>query len=221
VPPMKPFQAFLSSFEEALPLEQLSFRTVCRPRWQSFPIDGNASTFSTYPKEEQWQPIFNHKDLTGWETVGEAKWEVKDGVLTGSGGQGHIFTTASYENLMLRTTVRVNEGGNSGVYFRVQDKGRWPVGYEAQVDNHDPNNPTGSIYGMHKARKLLTRDGDWFTMQVTADGPHIVVEVNGETVVDAQNTKFQRGPIALQAHDPRSVVEYRNVEIKPLPSATQ
>jgi len=175
----------------------------------------------TYPKEEQWQPVFNHKDLTGWETVGEATWEVKDGVLTGSGGQGHIFTKASYENLMLRTTVRVNEGGNSGVYFRVQDKGKWPVGYEAQVDNHDPRNPTGSIYGMHKAEKLITRDGEWFTMQVTADGPHIVVEVNGEKVVDAQNTQFQRGTIALQAHDPTSVIEYKDVEIKLLPSAAE
>jgi len=173
------------------------------------------------PGGQGWQPIFNHTDLTGWETFGEAKWEVKDGVLTGSGGQGHIFSKASYDNLMLRTSVRISKNGNSGVYFRTQGIQQWPVGYEAQVDNHDPNNPTGSIYGMHKARKLLTRDGDWFTMQVTADGPHIVVEVNGETVVDAQNTKFQRGPIALQAHDPRSVVEYRNVEIKPLPSATQ
>jgi fucose permease len=175
----------------------------------------------TYPTEEEWQPIFNHKDLTGWETVGEATWEVKDGVLVGSGAQGHIFTKASYENLMLRATIRVNEGGNSGVYFRVQDKERWPTGYEAQVDNHDPNNPTGSIYGMHKAEKLITRDGEWFTMQVTADGPHIIVEVNGEKVVDAQNNRFQSGTIALQAHDPGSVIEYKDVEIKLLPAAAE
>jgi len=173
------------------------------------------------PGGEGWQPIFNHKDLTGWETGGYAKWQVKDGVLTSSGGPGHIFTKASYDNLMLRVSVRINKDGNSGVYFRVQDKGVWPIGYEAQVDNHDPDNPTGSIYGMHKAKKLLTRDGDWFTMQATADGSHITVEVNGETVVDAQNTKFQRGTVALQAHDPTSVVEYRDVEIKLLPSAAQ
>ena len=152
-----------------------------------------------------------------WETVGEATWEVKDGVLTGSGAQGHIYTEASYDNLMLRARVRVNEGGNSGVYYRVQDKGKWPTGYEAQVDNHDPNNP----YGMHKADKLITSDGEWFTMQVTADGPHIVVEVNGEKVLDAQNSRFQRGTIALQAHDPTSVIEYKDVEVKLLPSATE
>jgi hypothetical protein len=168
-----------------------------------------------------WQPLFNHKDLTGWETVGTAQWTVENGVLVGSRGQGHIFTTASYDNFMLRTSLRINRRGNSGVYFRVQDKAQWPTGYEAQVDQHDPKNPTGSIYGMYKASKLITRDAEWLTMQVTADGPHIVVEVNGQTVVDAQDTKFQRGPIALQAHDATSVVEYRDVELKPLSSGAK
>jgi hypothetical protein len=163
------------------------------------------------------KPLFNHEDLTGWTTVGTAKWDVKDGVLVGSGGQGHIFTVASYDNLMLRTSLRISKRGNSGVYFRVQDRADWPIGYEAQVDHHDPNNPTGSLYGRSKAAKVVTRDGDWFTMQVTADGPHIVIEVNGATVVDTHDTTFQGGMIALQAHDPSSVVEYRDVEIKRLP----
>jgi len=164
-----------------------------------------------------WRPLFNHKDLTGWRTVGTAKWEVKDGVLVGSQGQGHIFTKSAYDNLMLRTSLRISSHGNSGVYFRVQDMADWPEGYEAQVDHHDPNNPTGSLYGRCKAAKVVTRDGDWFTMQVTADGSHIVIEVNGETVVDTHDTTFQGGMIALQAHDPSSVVQYRDVEIKLLP----
>ena len=97
------------------------------------------------------------------------------------------------------------------------DMGEWPQGYEAQVDHHDPNNPTGSLYGKSRAAKVVTRDGDWFTMQVTAVGPHIVIEVNGETVVDTHDTTFQGGMIALQAHHAESVVEYRDIEIKLLP----
>jgi hypothetical protein len=164
-----------------------------------------------------WRPLFNREDLTGWRTVGTAKWQVKDGVLVGSQGQGHIFTKSAYDNLILRTSLRISSHGNSGVYFRVQDLADWPEGYEAQVDHHDPNNPTGSLYGMCKAANVVTRDGEWFTMQVTADGPHIVIEVNGETVVDTHDTTFQGGMIALQAHDPSSVVQYRDVEIKLLP----
>ncbi len=166
-----------------------------------------------------WKPLFNGVDLTGWEPHNQAKWEVKDGCIRGSGWTGHLYTTEKHKDFEMRASIRVNKAGNSGMYVRVTDKGdRFPNnGFEAQVDNHDPNNPTGSLYGRHRATKLITRDGDWFQMHVKVNGPHIVVDVNGQTVVDVEDDAFPNpGWICLQQHDPTSVIEYKTVEIKTL-----
>src|SRR5262249_12708246 len=65
--------------------------------------------------------LFNGKDLTGWRslTASKAGWEVKDGVLVGSGGLGYLFNDGTtYENFHLRVEAMINDGGNSGVFFR-------------------------------------------------------------------------------------------------------
>src|SRR5688500_5415776 len=68
-----------------------------------------------------WIQLFNGKDLTGWKThpKDKAKWEVKDGILMGSGPAGHLFSERSdYENFHYRIEAKISHRGNSGQYFR-------------------------------------------------------------------------------------------------------
>ena len=55
---------------------------------------------------------------------------------------------------------------------------------------------------------------------IIADGNHIIIKVNDKAVVDYVDPKntFQRGYLALQQHDPGSVVHYKDLMMRPLPA---
>jgi len=110
---------------------------------------------------------------------------------------------------------------NNGIYFRAQpnpeNRNNWPVGYEAQVYNHAGRDYiTGSLYNRVMASRLLTRDGDWFSMRIRAKGDHIQIFVNGQKVVDTRNSDFKSGHIAIQCHDPFTIIETRDIYWRPL-----
>ena len=76
---------------------------------------------SRAPKEE-FQPLFNGKDLTGWKPHPKqpGNWHVANGVLIGSGpALSHLYTErGDFTDFHLRVEARFNEGGSSGVYLR-------------------------------------------------------------------------------------------------------
>ncbi len=163
--------------------------------------------------------LFNGRDLSGWAVHGFGRWTVDDGVLTVRRGIGYLATRCeTFDDFILTCRVRVSRKGNSGIFFRADHPGfgfrPWPVGYEAQVDHHDSGNCTGSLYDRQLASKLLTEDGEWFEMTVSAIGSTIQIQVNGETVVDCTNTDYRRGFIALQAHGPTDRVDFRDIRIR-------
>ena len=125
------------------------------------------------------------------------------------------------ENCEFQAEVKLNKGGNSGMYFRVKFETGWPNGYEAQVNNsHKDWRRTGSLYKLSDVKDQLVPDDTWWTQHIIADGNHIVIKVNGKTVVDYvdQDNTYQKGYLALQQHNLGSVVQYRNIMMKKLPS---
>jgi hypothetical protein len=73
------------------------------------------------------------------------------------------------------------------------------------------------------------KDNQWFTEHIIVRGNHITIKVDGKTVVDytePENViredwpgrKLSSGTFALQGHDPNSVVYFKNIMVKPLPS---
>jgi len=174
------------------------------------------------PDPGGYEFLFNHRDLDGWEVTGAAAWTVEGGTLVGRDGPGHLFTTAEFDDFELRAFVRVNERGNGGIYCRARpnpdDADSWPVGYEAQVDQHDPRNFTGSIYDRAWASAHPgTRDGAWFDYRIRAEGGHLQTWINGRPQVDAQLDAFGSGRIALQSHHPGNAIEFRDLRIRRLP----
>ncbi len=174
--------------------------------------------------DQGWVQLFNGKDLEGWMThpQDKAKWEVKDGVLIGSGPAGHLFSKrGDYENFIYRVEAKINDHGNSGQYFRTQYGPSFPKGYEAQINStHRDPVKTGSLYNFVAVRDMLVKPDEWFTQEVTAIGNHIVIKVNGKTTVDFVDKKntYTKGHFALQQHDPGTVVMFRKIEVKELPA---
>lgn len=169
------------------------------------------------PDPGDYRPIID-ADLATWERRDGAAWRVEDGVLIGEGGPGHLFHREMHDDVELRTFVMINERGNSGVYVRTVPNpapgNPWPVGYEAQVDNHDPKNFTGGIYDKVTARELITRDGAWFDYRVKVVGDRVRTWINGEPMVDTRLDDFSSGRIALQGHHPGNVVKYRDLQVR-------
>jgi hypothetical protein len=177
--------------------------------------------------DKDWVQLFNGKDLKGWKThaADKATWEVKDGILIGSGKAGHLFSERDdYENFHYRVEAKINDGGNSGQYFRTQYGPSFPKGYEAQINStHSDPIRTGSLYGFKEAtvKEMLVKPDKWFTQEVIADGNHIIIKVNGKTTVDFIDKKntYKKGHFALQQHDPGTVVQFRKIEVKELPAS--
>jgi hypothetical protein len=166
-----------------------------------------------------WIALFNGEDLFGWEVHGEGgHWFVNNGVLTATGESGNwIGTTATFADFELVVEWKVSKGGNSGIFFRAAEEGApWVNGYESQIDEDDPKNPTGSIYNIIKAEQVDVPDEKWHETRITADGNHLQVDIDGKKVVDATDDSHEQGTIGLQFHHGGMRVEFRKVWLKPL-----
>ena len=125
---------------------------------------------SSATAEDQWVPLFDGKTMEGWEKVGseQSVWEVKDGALCGSGPASMVVCTKGpYKNFRYRCEVKINDKGNSGLYFRTTRKPGFTDGYEAQIDStHRDPIRTGSLYGMCHVYKRLVEPDVWFTYEL-------------------------------------------------------
>jgi Domain of Unknown Function (DUF1080) len=187
-------------------------------------------------KQDGWISLFNGKDLTGWKANEMPdQWKVEEGAIVAHGQRSHLFyvgndpnTPPEFKNFHFKAEVMTAPKANSGIYFHTkwQDSG-WPqIGYECQVNNtHGDPVKTASLYNVEKNFKAPANDNEWFTEEVIVEGKHIITKVNGNTIVDytePENVerkfpKVDKGTFALQAHDPGSVVKYRNITVKRLP----
>ena len=167
---------------------------------------------------EGWILLFDGETLFGWKAASEANWEVADGVISVSEGEpGLLCTTSQFGNYRLKVDFRSAPGANSGVFLRTSPKPEDVTRkcYELNIaDAGDNPFPTGSFV----QRQPCQGDhdsSDWQTFEVTADGGHFLVELDGQRVLDYTDPKpLGRGFIGLQLNSGK--VEFRNVKLKPL-----
>jgi Domain of Unknown Function (DUF1080) len=142
-------------------------------------------------------------------------WEVVDGLLMPCGDPaGYLTSDQSYKNFVLSIEFKCGEDANSGVFVRSPKENG---GYEVQIWKQQPAGyNTGAIVGTAKTARDYTFKADqWNHYEITADGDHIVVVLNGEMTLDIHDAKFSEGNLRLQYQ--KFPMEFRNIKIRPLP----
>ncbi|MBP6215277.1 MAG: DUF1080 domain-containing protein [Chitinophagaceae bacterium] len=188
--------------------------------------------------KDGWIPLFDGKSLDGWKVGANANtFSIENGAIAVNGNVAHLFYNGevqqhSFRNFEFRADVMTMPGSNSGIYFHTQyQESGWPEkGYEAQVNNsHTDWRRTGSLYAIQDVKEVYVKDGEWFTEQIIVQGKKITVKINDKTVVEytepgnpqreegMKGRVLSTGTFALQGHDPKSKVLYKNIMVKVLP----
>ena len=196
-------------------------------------------------KEPTFHPIFNGKNLEGWEGVGGSteNWKVRNGILscTGEPGSSWLATKEKYADFELRLEFNIPKDGNSGIFIRAPKEGApWVSGLEIQVlddygdkwKNLKPAQFTGAIYAVQAPSVRATKKaGQWQTIRIRCLGGKCNAWVNGKHVVNSDlvdlakkspgvaGLKRRDGFIGLQNHS--SPVHFRKIEIKRIGSQRQ
>jgi hypothetical protein len=192
--------------------------------------------------EEGFTSLFNGKDLTGWQTMGQSGpgYLVSKGVIyVPKNGGGNLFTDKEFSDFIFRFEFKLSKNGNNGVGIRAPLKGDAAyVGMEIQILDDTgaqyrgklhPEQYTGSIYDVIAAKQgHLKPVGQWNQEEITAQGRHITVKLNGAVIVDADldsvkdPEKLKKHPglartsghIGFLGHHTK--VSFRNIRVKPL-----
>ncbi|MGD0582254.1 MAG: DUF1080 domain-containing protein [Bacteroidales bacterium] len=206
---------------------------------------------ATAQDSKEWRQLFNGKDLTGWKHVGPGSQYVENGFIKSHGGMGLLYWTGEkFGNCVIKVVWAMRDSNsNSGIFIRIpiEPREEWmPVhyGFECQIDNHpelsgeDDYHYTGTLYSLTKPLAKPALPGpQWNTTEITLDGLHTIVYINGIKVTDYKEgdavpeRKFdfepQRGPrpefgyIGLQNHSDKDVVFFKEVAVKPLKKGTK
>jgi hypothetical protein len=177
------------------------------------------------------EPIFNGKDLTGWEPIGSRAnnhWVVQDGMLVNEDHGDNLKTTRAFSDFKLHFEVNCPEHANSGFYLR----GRYEVQLEYEpLTSNPPERRIGSIYGrIAPAPELPRTPGQWDVFDVTLVGREVTVVRNGVTTIDHKEiegitggaldaNEAAPGPFYIQG-DHTGGLKFRNITVA-LPKSQQ
>lgn len=194
------------------------------------------SSFAFAQKAEKgFTALTDGKTFNGWKMANENQdaWTIKDGAFIAHGNRSHLYFVGDskpYVNFELKLDVMTEPGSNGGIYIHTAyQETNWPKnGYEVQVNQtHTDWRKTGSLYSVQDVKEQLAKDNEWYTYDIIVKGKHILIKVNDKVAVEwdepadrKPGTDFTRildkGTFALQAHDPKSTVYYKNIRVKRL-----
>jgi len=182
-----------------------------------------------------WISLFNGQNLDGWKaSENQGTFTVQNGELVVHGDRSHLFyvgavNNANFKNFEFRAQVKTTQGSNSGIYFHTEyQETDWPrKGYECQVNTtHSDRKKTGGLYGVQDViDNAPSKDDVWFDYSIKIEGKHVIIKIDGRTTVDwtepddwqRGGRKIDSGTFAIQGHDPKSLVYYKNIMVRPLP----
>ena len=185
--------------------------------------------------EEGFKTIFDGKTLTGWK-IGDEKaksWKIEDGALVAQGERSHAYYVGDekpFKDFEIKVDVMTEPGSNGGIYFhtKYQESG-WPkYGFETQVNVTQGDwIKTGSLYGLVNMALTPAQDKKWWTQHIIVKGNRVTIKIDGKTVLEYNEPagaqpgkdftrKLDEGTFALQAHDPKSIIRYKNIRVKRL-----
>jgi hypothetical protein len=190
--------------------------------------------------DQGWEPLFDGTSLQGWRASEHPEsWQVRDGALVASGPRAHLFYEgpsggATFRNFELQAEVKTEPGANSGIYFHTawQERTGRRRGSRCRSTTRTSATASGAS-GARRARSTASatctarssKDGEWFRLHVLGAG-HAGAgarERRADRRLRAARpardgcARARQGTFALQAHDPHSVVAFRNLRVRRLP----
>ena len=158
--------------------------------------------------QNNWAPLFNKKDLSGWRANDPSKFKVEKGILIGFQNDGKgadLRTEKSYSDFELRFTYKMKWPGNSGIWFRNL--------YQFDLLDMKPMTVTGAFYypkcpstfvWTNKDESIEKKNG-WNNGQIFACGNRIAFWLNGkklgdETLDPSVHRILEEGNIGIQVH---------------------
>lgn len=185
----------------------------------------------------QWISLFDGKSIDGWKESEGPSFSIENGAIKVAGKRSHLYydgpvNNHNFKNFELKMQVMTTPNSNSGVYFhtKFQQRGFPNDGFEVQVNNsHSDWKRTAGLYDIHDTAATFVKDNVWFELSIIVKGKHVVTKINGQTIIDWTEPQgavasdghpgriISSGTFALQAHDPKSVVYYKDIMVKPLP----
>jgi hypothetical protein len=207
------------------------------------------NTLTVAERDAGWQLLFDGRTTDGWRSFRQSDapdaWKVEEGELRRvGGGGGDIITVEQFDDFELSIEWKVEQGGNSGILFRVSEEWNrtWKTGPEMQVldderhrDGQQRITSAGSNYSLHAPPEGVVRPAEtWNRARIVARGAHVEHWLNGVKVVEYElwspewealvaTSKWdtlpgygtqRRGHIALQDHG--DLVAYRNIKVRAL-----
>ncbi len=178
-----------------------------------------------HTKSPKWgKPInlFNGKDLSGWQAMGENQWIVDGGELKSPKSGSNLVSEQKFDDFKLHLEFKYPKGSNSGVYLR----GR----YEVQITDSQGAEPSdveySGVYGFLTPSEVVAKAaGEWQEYDITLIGRRVTVVANGTTVISDQiipgitggaldSNEAEPGPLYFQGdHGP---IEFRNIVVTPM-----
>ena len=177
------------------------------------------------PKVEWvWSPLFNGKDLNGWEFRGE--WKVEDGIIVGKAASGelsksYIINKNNYNDFRLRIKYQISGNSQGAVSFRsptgiVNEIGE--SGYNVNIDPNNKVSPTGNICKIARAYEISEKfpKKEWETLEICVEGDRIITIYNGKKVAEGFDRRSLSGKVAVQVRN-GSTIKVKDIKILTLP----
>lgn len=181
---------------------------------------GGQSGSPLEPDADGWVTLVDSDGYYGLSILGDANWRVEDGAVVADSSEEASFLVSdkSYSDFELEVEFWVTQEANSGIFIRCADPAEITdtLCYEANIFDTRPDQTyrTGGIVNVAEPAEIIYTGDQWNEYRITADGPRLMVELNGRAMVDAEDSQLTAGPLALQYGS--GTVRFRKARIREL-----
>ena len=177
------------------------------------------TTQASLLSEPNWVILFAGHDLSTFNEVGDAEWNIIDDYVEADGYvDSFLVTRGHYTDFLLQAEFWPGADSNSGIFIRNDDAQAISAmgGYEINIfdTNENLDNRTGSVVGHMPPMTTVMTEEQWNTYEIAAQGNRITVRLNGTLTADLEDETHASGPIAFQNNG--GLIRFRNLRLRPL-----
>lgn len=174
-------------------------------------------------QEPKWTTLVDGKSMGNFTRVGTANWRVEGGAIVVDKLEGkdpaYLVTKTTYKDFQIYAEFWSDEDVNSGIFIRCKDPTKLDavLCYEVNIYDKrpDPKYGTGAIVDVAAVVPMPKAAGKWNTYEITAQGNHFVVVLNGQKTVDTTDNRLA-GPGNVGLQYGSGSLKFRKVLIRSL-----